>query len=202
MLIVTACTAIGTIYFVDLDGNSDPTSGCFEIRPSTGKWSRNNLGPQQWASALKGRLLSSSASTFHRNYSRDEISVNATPTSKDSVSSPIVIDTSSDVYWDQLSTLSHGIALWNPNPPKNVYNNVSIGDVGYLQEGTFIRMFNAILPWDDPSNGTFGNPDPYEPVDYSSFANTLERKFGRVEHYSRSVFAMENTRNIQAIGPY
>lgn len=179
------------------------TPGCFEIRPSMGKWARENLDPQQWASALKGRLLSSSASTFHRNYSRDEISVKATPTSKSSVSTSIPIDAPSNIYWDQLSALSHGIALWNPNSPKTTYNNVSIGDVGYVHDGTFIRMFNVTLPWDDPSNRTLGNPDPYEHVHvhYISPVNTQERRFHSVEHYSRSVFAMENPVSVPATGP-
>jgi hypothetical protein len=39
--------------------------------------------------------------------------------------------------------------LWNPNPPKTIYIYVSIGDVGYVRDGVFIRMFNVILPWED-----------------------------------------------------
>ena len=166
-----------------------------------GKWSQNNLGPQHWASSMKGRLLGSSASTFLRNYSRDEISVKATPRSKDSVPSSIPIDTPFNVYWDQLSALSHGIALWNPNPPKEIYNNVSIGDVGYIHEGTFIRMFNVILPWDHLSNRTLGHPDPYDSLDCGLSANTLERHFDRVEHYSRSVSAETNASNVEALRP-
>ena len=111
-------------------------------------------------SALKWRSVNSSLSTFFRNYS--DISVKATPTSADSVSSPMPMDTPSNVYWDQLSALSHGIALWNPDLPNEIFNNVSIGDVGYLHEGTFIRMFNVMLPWNHPSNRTFGDPKPYE----------------------------------------
>ena len=94
--------------------------------------------------------------------------------------------TPSDVYWDQLSALSHGIALWNPDPPNKIFNNVSIGDVGYLHEGTFIRLFNVMLPWNHPSNRTFGDPKPYESLDNDP-SNTLEEHFDRVEHYSRNV---------------
>ena len=78
-----------------------------------------------------------------------------------SVSSPMPVDPPFNVYCDELTSLSQGLALWNPNPPKDIYNNVSIGDVGYLHEGTFIRMFNVMLPWDDPSNRTLGNPEPF-----------------------------------------
>jgi hypothetical protein len=69
------------------------------------------------------------------------------------------VDTPFNVYLDQLAALSHGLALWNPNPPKDIYDNVSIGDVGYLNEGTFIRMFNVMLEWDDPSNRRLGVPE-------------------------------------------
>jgi hypothetical protein len=84
------------------------------------------------------------------------------------------VDPPFTVYQDQLSELSHGLALWNPNPPKNIYNNVSIGDVGYLHEGTFIRMFNVALPSNHPSNGLLGMPEYYEPLDYGPFPNTIE----------------------------
>ena len=102
------------------------------------------------------------------------------------------------VYRDQLSALSHGIALWNPNPPKRIYNNVSIGDVGYLKEGTFIRMFNVMLPWDHPSNRTIGNPESYESLNCGPLANIMGGDFSRVEHYSRYVSAETNA-NEQAM---
>ena len=59
------------------------------------------------------------------------------------------------------SLTCQGIALWDPNPPKELYDRVSIGDVGYLQEGTFMRMFNVMLPGDDPSNRRLGYLEPY-----------------------------------------
>jgi hypothetical protein len=64
----------------------------------------------------------------------------------------------------QLWPLYYGFALWNPNPVqvKGVYNEVSIGDVGYVLEGCFIRMFNVTLPWDDKSNKTLGKPCRYD----------------------------------------
>jgi hypothetical protein len=86
-------------------------------------------------------------------------------------------------------------------PSQKIYNNVSIGDVGYLHEGTFIRMFNVMLPWDDPSNRTLGQPEPYEPLDCGPFANTLEAPFRQVDHYSRFVSADTNADNMQAKRP-
>jgi len=102
------------------------------------------------------------------------------------------------VYREQLSALSQGLALWNPTPPKKIYKNVSIGDVGYLHEGTFIRMFNVILPWDHESNKTLGEPEPYESLDCGRFTNTIEADFDNVNHYSRFVTAETNAGNSQA----
>ena len=124
----------------------------------------------------------------------------ATPTSTHPDSPPMP-EPPSNVYRDQLSALSHGIALWDPNPPKLLYDKVSIGDVGYLnQEGTFIRMFNVMLPWDDLSNQTVGKPEPYDPLDCGPFGNVLMRQFDRVD-YSRSVTEETNVDNPQARGP-
>ena len=110
----------------------------------------------------------------------------------------------SNVYRDQLSSPSHGIALWYPNPLKEVYNRVSIGDVGYLHpsEGAFIRLFNVMLPWDDPSNHRFGIPEVYEPLDCGPFANTLKRQFDRIDHYTRSVSSDTGADNKLAISAY
>ena len=94
------------------------------------------------------------------------------------------------VYRDQLSQLSHGLALWNPDPPKNIYNNVSVGDVGYVHEGTFIRMFNVMLPWSDP----LPQPEPYTPLDLGPFINIRERRFAGGEYYSRSVTVEANAK--------
>ena len=83
------------------------------------------------------------------------------------------IDPPFKVYQDQLKVAPQGIALWNPDPPKRIYNNVSIGDVGYLDEGTFIRMFNVTLPWHHQSNRTLGDPEPYDTLgDLSATINT------------------------------
>jgi hypothetical protein len=96
------------------------------------------------------------------------------------------------VYRDQLSALSRGVALWDPTPAKEFYDKVSIGDVGYLHEGTFIRMFNVMLPWDHPSNNKLGVPEFYEPLDGGPSAKILKRQFDKLDYYSRSVSAETN----------
>ena len=111
------------------------------------------------------------------------------------------VDPPFTVYRDQLTALSHGLALWNPDPPKKIYSNVEIGDVGYLHEGTFIRMFNVKLPWDHPSNGLLGKPEPYDPLDCGPFTNTIEAHFDKVDHHSCFVTAETNSGKFQAMKP-
>ena len=72
-----------------------------------------------------------------------------------------------NIYREQLSSLYHGLALWDPKPVENLHKqpgHVSIGDVGYLDNGVFMRMFNVTLPWDDPSNELLGKPEKYERI--------------------------------------
>ena len=105
------------------------------------------------------------------------------------------------VYRDQLSSLYHGLALWKPNPPKTIYDKVSIGDVGYVREGVFIRMFNVMLPWDHESNRTLGEPLPYESLSCGPFANILEDPLDKGEYCSRYISAEINAGNRQAMAP-
>ena len=110
------------------------------------------------------------------------------------------VDPPFHVYRDQLSALSRGLALWNPDSPKKIYNTVSIGDVGYVHDGTFIRMFNVTRPWDDESNRTLCEPDRYEPLD-SDHLTIIRESFGKVDHYSSSVSVEENANSDLAGSP-
>ena len=105
------------------------------------------------------------------------------------------------VYRDQLTSLCHGIALWKPNPPRVIYDKVKIGDVGYVREGGFIRMFNVMLPWDHESNRRLGEPVHYESLSCGPFADILKDPLDIGEYYSPSVSAETNARNTQAITP-
>jgi hypothetical protein len=94
------------------------------------------------------------------------------------------------LYREELISLDHGFALWNPNPPKHSLDKVSIGDVGFIREGTFSRMFNVILPWDHESNKEPGNRSPFGPfrsLDCGPFADITENSLVKEEHYSRHV---------------
>ncbi len=70
-----------------------------------------------------------------------------------------------DIFRDQLGIKypAFGHALWEPNPGR-LYSPVEVGDVGFIREGKFHRLFNALLPADHPSHQRFGVPEYYEPL--------------------------------------
>ena len=102
----------------------------------------------------------------------------------------------SNIYRDQLTSLYHGLALWNPDPVGDIYDQVSIGDVGYISsEGVFVRMFNVTRPWDDQSNRRLAEPEPYDPL---TLASIIRGGFGPTDRYSRKVSRVGNAGNIRA----
>ena len=58
---------------------------------------------------------------------------------------------------------AYGHAIWEPDPG-NLYPAVQVGDVGYIQEGIFHRLFNTLLPAEDESHANFGVPEYHEPL--------------------------------------
>lgn len=102
-------------------------------------------------------------------------------------------DRPSYVYRVQLSSLHHGCALWNPTPVNQIYDRVSIGDVGYVNRtGFFYRMFNVTLPCDDPSNNKLGRPEPYQPLDCGPFVNIHEALFSKGDYRTPNVSSESN----------
>ena len=103
------------------------------------------------------------------------------------------VDPPFDIYREQLSSLYHGLALWDPNPVKNLHKkpgHISIGDVGYLDNGAFIRMFNVTLPWDDPSNKLLGKPEQYKHIKPGYNVRDYEIREGG--HYTLHVSEVDN----------
>ena len=70
-----------------------------------------------------------------------------------------------DTFRDQLGIKypAFGHALWEPNPGR-LYPPVEVGDVGFIREGKFHRLFNTLLPANHPSHQRFGVPEYYEPL--------------------------------------
>ena len=91
--------------------------------------------------------------------------------------------------------------MWKPNPLEGFYDKVKIGDVGYVCEGEFIRMFNVMLPWDHESNRILGKPMPYESLSCGSFANIRRGSLDKGEYCSHSVSSETNAGNTQAMVP-
>ncbi|KAG6916167.1 hypothetical protein DXG01_008140 [Tephrocybe rancida] len=83
---------------------------------------------------------------------------------------------SHDVYCDQLSVLRRGFPLYYPDPPEG-RSPIEIGDVGFTREGSFIRLFNASKPPNDPCNQLYGVPESFELLDLGdihTYENALE----------------------------
>ncbi len=111
------------------------------------------------------------------------------------------VDQPFNVYREQLTSLYQGHALWEPSPIRSIYDQASIGDVGYVNEGFFYRMFNVTLPWHHPSNNRLGEPDHYKPLDWGPFANIREATLAKGDYYSRNVSSQDNAGNILAQQP-
>jgi hypothetical protein len=91
--------------------------------------------------------------------------------------------------------------LWEPDPVEGLYDKVSIGDVGYIYNGFFYRMFNVTLPWDDPLNNRLGELESYEPLDRGPFVNIHKTSFDKGDYNTPNVSGQKNTENRRADGP-
>lgn len=78
---------------------------------------------------------------------------------------PHLMGTVSTVYAEQLLPLGHGFPLWFPEPSEQC-DDVRIGDVGYIWDGCFIRLFNTMLPRSHPVNQD-GVPKGYKVMKHS-----------------------------------
>lgn len=58
--------------------------------------------------------------------------------------------TPASLYADQLAGRGFGFPLWYPEPGSE--SGPEIGDVGFLHEGRFIRLFNVTRPVEDLLN--------------------------------------------------
>ena len=102
------------------------------------------------------------------------------------------VDQPFNIYREQLSSQYHGLALWDPKPVESLHKqpgHVSIGDVGYLDNGAFMRMFNVTLPWNDPSNKLIGKPEKYERI---KPGNVRDNEIREGEYYTPHVFKIDN----------
>lgn len=92
----------------------------------------------------------------------------------------------SDIYTGELQTLGEGDALWFPEPHSS--GEIQIGDVGYIAEGAFIRLFNVISPEEFPVPDS-ELPDGFESLQAPRVRHMDERKRALApgHHNSKSV---------------
>jgi hypothetical protein len=57
---------------------------------------------------------------------------------------------------------AHGHALWEPDP-EGLYEAVEVGDIGFIRNGYFHRLFNALGLPDSPSDPGSSNGPKYPP---------------------------------------
>ncbi|KAH9057207.1 hypothetical protein EDB87DRAFT_1565573 [Lactarius vividus] len=90
-----------------------------------------------------------------------------------------------DTYRDQLASLYYGHALWVPDPSE-LYDRVRVGDVGYVKQGHFLRMFNALLPANDDAQ-EYGVPDGFVPLNMGPFKNIRKLNLFHGDYCSNTV---------------
>ena len=101
-----------------------------------------------------------------------------------------------DIFREQLAIHYplYGHALWDPSP-RHSDKPVQVGDVGFIREGNFCRLFNALLSADDPSH-EFGVPECHEPLfhklsnDPNDSSHIRPGSLGR-NHYSSAGVSVE-----------
>lgn len=74
----------------------------------------------------------------------------------------------SEIYAFQLERLGLGHALWCPEGPSGS-NDVTVGSVGYIEDGTFYELFNASYPASHERNTGKSVPPGHEPSDLDGF---------------------------------
>ena len=84
---------------------------------------------------------------------------------------------------------AYGHALWETDPG-NLYPAVKVGDVGYIREGKFRRLFNVLLPAEDKSHKNFGVPEYHEPLTLSVMEHIEIGKLGPNNFCSDKVTSM------------
>jgi hypothetical protein len=66
-----------------------------------------------------------------------------------------------ETYYQELASKGHGHAVWDADPGQEPA--VEIADVGYIEKGAFIQLFNASKEVGDASN-KLGTPHKYTPI--------------------------------------
>ena len=76
-----------------------------------------------------------------------------------------------NVYESQLALLGYGLPLWFPEPD-DTQGPVEIGDVGYMFDGSFRKLFNVTRPIDDPND----MPPKFVPLTIDQQRHVISRR--------------------------
>ncbi|KAI9450590.1 hypothetical protein F5148DRAFT_585705 [Russula earlei] len=93
-----------------------------------------------------------------------------------------------------------GHALWEPSSG-GLYDSVEVGDVGFIREGCFHRLFNVFLPKEHPSHSNFGVPEDHQQLPLNVPNHIHKVRDGTDDFCSRHVSLVSNERNVHAWGP-
>ena len=91
-----------------------------------------------------------------------------------------------------------GHALWEPSPG-GLYDAVEVGDVGFIRNGCFHRLFNVFLPGDDPSHGNFGVPEGHQPLRLNA-ATFIHRSMDGTIDFCSTHASLYRERDVYASG--
>jgi hypothetical protein len=99
-----------------------------------------------------------------------------------------------EIYREQLSIKypTYGHALWEPSP-SNPNNPVGIGDVGFIRDGKFHRLFNALISAEEQSNV----PEHYEQL-VPKFSDHISKGTLSSDHYCSDGISVEPESNVLA----
>jgi hypothetical protein len=99
-----------------------------------------------------------------------------------------------DIYREQLSIKysTYGHALWQPSP-SNPNNPVEIGDIGFIRNGKFHRLFNTLISAEDQSNV----PEHYEQL-VPKFSDHISEDTLSSDHYCSDGISVELESNVLA----
>ena len=105
-----------------------------------------------------------------------------------------------DIYREQLENLHYGHALWEPSPA-GLYDRVRVGDVGFVRSGHFMRLFNVLLPANDPNQG-YELPPNFVPLNMGHFQNIRVLPLPYGDYYSTTVVATRDAIGAQIQAAY
>jgi hypothetical protein len=104
-----------------------------------------------------------------------------------------------DIFREQLAFKypEYGLALWEPNP-RRADRPVQVGDVGFVRRGKFHRLFNALLPADDPSHD-LAVPEYYEQL-VPNLSDHIDKGLLSPNHYCSAGIGVETEPDFRASG--